>query len=89
MPGARQDLVVGPHAGVLKMTVTAPPEKGRANKAVERLVATVLNVATSRVKVVSGATSRDKVILVSHCAAAEVRRQLEGVPRISTAPAKG
>ena len=89
MPGARQDMVVGPHAGRLKMTVTAPPEKGRANQAVERLLATVLNVATSRVRVVSGETSRDKVVLVEECAADEVRRQLERTPRISSGTAKG
>jgi len=87
-PAARQDMVVGPHAGRLKLTVSAPPERGRANQAVERLLATILNVATSRVRVVAGETVRDKVVLIAGCTAGEVRRRIEAGPRISEGPGR-
>jgi uncharacterized protein (TIGR00251 family) len=50
--------------GVLQAKVTAPPVGGRANKALCRLIAKRLGVAPSRVAVVRGEKSRDKVVRV-------------------------
>ncbi|MFQ5701919.1 MAG: DUF167 domain-containing protein, partial [Acidobacteriota bacterium] len=36
-PGAKQDTLTGVGAGRLRLTVVAPPEKGKANAAVARL----------------------------------------------------
>jgi hypothetical protein len=59
-PGARQaGLTAGPEG--LRCTVTAPPEDGRANRAVAELLAHALGVAKSRLTLVRGATSRDKL----------------------------
>jgi uncharacterized protein len=63
-PRARREEIAGERDGVLLVRVTAPPEGGRANKAVCRLVAKALRVAPSRVTVARGATSRDKVLHV-------------------------
>jgi hypothetical protein len=82
-PGAKQDVVIGVHDGRLRMTVVAPPERGKANKAVARVIAGLLNLATSRVKVIAGFDSRDKVLLVEGCTPDELRRRLESMPRIS------
>ena len=83
-PAARQDMIVGPHAGALKLTVIAAPEKGRANEAVARLLATVLNLGTSRVVVISGHAAQNKVVLIRGCTPAEVRELLQKMPRMST-----
>lgn len=40
--------------------VTVPPEDGKANKAVTRLLAKALGVAPSRLTLLRGATGRDK-----------------------------
>lgn len=45
----------------IKAEVTAPPEDGRANAAVAELLAHALGVAKSRLTLIKGATSRDKV----------------------------
>ncbi|HBM72232.1 MAG TPA: DUF167 domain-containing protein, partial [Erythrobacter sp.] len=45
--------------------VRARPENGAANAATEKLVARALGVATSRCRIVRGATSRAKVLSVS------------------------
>jgi uncharacterized protein YggU (UPF0235/DUF167 family) len=44
--------------------VTAAPEGGAANRAVIGLLAEVLGVAPSRVALVRGATSRDKLLRI-------------------------
>ena len=44
--------------------VTAPPVVGRANDALCRLIADRAGVAPSRVSIVRGAKSRDKVVRV-------------------------
>ncbi|MEE9487514.1 MAG: DUF167 domain-containing protein [Candidatus Brocadiales bacterium] len=63
-PGARKDCIVGEWGGRLKLQVAAPPDKGKANEAVVRLLAKCLGVRRSSVSIVSGETSRDKKVLV-------------------------
>lgn len=64
-PGARSDRILGVHGGALKISVSAPPERGKANRAVVDLLATVLGLPRSAVRIVAGESSRDKVALVS------------------------
>lgn len=45
--------------------VRAVPEKGRANKALEALIAMVLGVAKRQVRVASGSKSRYKSVMVT------------------------
>ena len=48
----------------LKVRVSAPPVEGEANDALERLLAKVLKVSKSSVRVVSGTTARLKQVEV-------------------------
>ena len=48
----------------LKVSVTTVPEGGKANAAVVKLLSKALGVPKSRLKLVRGATSRDKVFRV-------------------------
>ena len=72
-PKASRDQVVGYREGVLQLRVTAPPDKGRANAAVVSLLALALGVAKSRVRIVRGQTSRDKLVTVESLSPEEVR----------------
>lgn len=45
----------------IKVAVSAPPEDGRANAAVAEALAHALGVAKSRLTLLRGATSRDKL----------------------------
>jgi uncharacterized protein (TIGR00251 family) len=63
-PGARKAGILGEHAGALKVAVTAPPEDGRANKALVEVLAKALNVKRAQVKLLSGNTSREKRFLI-------------------------
>lgn len=66
-PGARRNRLIGAHGGALKLEVQAAPERGRANDAVVAMLAEVFDVPRSLVSVVSGSTSRDKVVEVVGC----------------------
>ncbi len=61
---ARRAGVVGEHAGALKVAVAEPPDKGKANDAIVKLLADALGVAKSQVVLISGAASRAKRFLV-------------------------
>jgi uncharacterized protein len=51
-------------ARVLKIAVTAPPEDGKANKAVIALLAKRLKLPKSAIEFASGETSRRKTLLI-------------------------
>jgi uncharacterized protein (TIGR00251 family) len=65
-PRARRDRLEGlidlPDGPALKIAVSAPPESGRANAAVCKLLAKFFRTAKSNVSVVSGASARLKQI---------------------------
>ncbi len=61
-PGARATSVGGDHDGALVVHVREPAEKGRATAAALRAVAATLGVRESAVRLVSGGTSRTKVV---------------------------
>ena len=50
----------------LEVAVKEPPEKGKANDAVVRLLAEHFGVAKSRVWIVAGHTSRSKIVEVNN-----------------------
>lgn len=75
-PGARKDEIVGELADSLKVRITAPPEKGKANEAIVRLLAEKLGLKKSAIRVISGETSRDKRILVQGISHLELKTLL-------------
>ncbi len=75
--GASRDKVMGEHAGALKLSVSAAPERGKANKAVCELVAKTLGISRSQVSLVSGETSRDKKLLITGLTKEAVQSMLD------------
>jgi len=63
-PRARRNEVVAQADGVFRVRVTAAPEGGEANRAVIALLADALGVAPSRIALVRGAASRDKLFRI-------------------------
>lgn len=71
-PKASREAVVGVHDGAVKVAVFDPPEKGKANRAIEAVIADWLEVPKSTVSVVQGETSRNKAVLVRGKTVAEL-----------------
>ena len=68
-PKGGRDAVAGWDRGpdgkaFLRARVTAAPESGKANDALVRLIARKLRIGGSRVQIISGATSRMKIVEV-------------------------
>lgn len=61
---AHRDELIGLRDGVLLARVSAPPVDGRANQALCRLIARHAGVAPSRVTIIRGERSREKLIQV-------------------------
>jgi uncharacterized protein YggU (UPF0235/DUF167 family) len=76
VPGARRDAVLGPHGDALRVAVRAVPEKGRANQAVQSLLAAALDVPTQQVVLLAGMGGRDKHVEVRGLAVEDVRARL-------------
>ena len=75
-PGARRTGIVGEQAGCLKVAVAAPPDQGKANKALVEVLAESLGLKKSQVELISGATSRAKKFLLRGISAAEALARL-------------
>lgn len=63
-PGARSETITITGTGV-GVKVRAKPQEGAANTAVIRLVARALDLAPSRVELLRGATSREKLLRIA------------------------
>ncbi len=76
VPGAKRDAIVGLLGDRLKIRVAAPPEGGRANDAIIRLVADALGRPAKSVTLDSGATSPEKLLRIRSARAGEVAASL-------------
>jgi uncharacterized protein (TIGR00251 family) len=77
-PRGDRDELIGMRDGVMQVRVSAPPVDGKANKALRRLIAKSAGVAPSKVRIVRGEKSRDKVVRVESLDDAALRRALSG-----------
>jgi uncharacterized protein (TIGR00251 family) len=75
-PSAGSDAIVGWRGDVLRLRVAAPPQRGKANEAVLRLLAAALGIDRRRLRIVRGATSRQKAVSVDGLDEAEIRARL-------------
>ena len=87
LPGARKAGILGEQAGALKVAVTAPPEDGKANKALTEALRRALGVKRSQVELLAGQTSRDKRFLIRGVTARDLQARVAAL--IGEAPPKG
>ena len=78
VPGASRAEVAGVLGDRLKVRVSAPPEGGKANTAIRRLLAKKLGVRPSDVTIESGFNRPEKTVRVAGVEAEEVRRRVIG-----------
>ena len=80
-PRSSRDEVVGLEAGVLRVRLTAIPERGRANEALVELLADSLGVPKRAVQITRGHGSRDKWVSIEGLDHSELERRLGNAVR--------
>jgi len=76
-PRASKNEIAGIHNDRLKIRLTSPPVEGAANQACVKFLAKQFGVAASRVTLVSGAASRNKVVHIQGLDRAAFLNRLE------------
>ncbi|RJQ11599.1 MAG: DUF167 domain-containing protein [Bacillota bacterium] len=75
-PGASRTEIAGFHGDALAVRLAAPPEKGRANRALLSFLATELRLRPSDLRIVAGSSSRDKIVEIRGLPHEELQRRL-------------
>ena len=75
-PSSSREGIAGWLGETLKVRVSAPAERGRANAAAEKVVAEALGLSAKCARVVAGTTSARKVLEISGLSESELRDRL-------------
>jgi len=75
-PRASKSGVAGELDGALKINLAAPPVDGEANEELIRLLAKLFDAPRRQVALLSGLTSKNKLVRVSGISAEEIERVL-------------
>ncbi len=75
-PGSKRDELRGEQNGSLKVCVTQAPEKGKANKAIQKLLARSLGLRVSQVELLAGETNSQKKFLLRDVGIDAMREKL-------------
>lgn len=71
-PNAARNEVMGFADGVLQVKVSAPPVKGKANRELIDFLSQILGVGKSRISIIKGHTSQNKVIAIGGLSREEI-----------------
>jgi len=76
-PRSSRNQINGWRDDVLQIKLTAPPVEGAANKAVLEFLAEQLGIKKSQIALVSGSTSREKIIEITGLSNGQIRCRIE------------
>jgi uncharacterized protein len=76
VPGASRDRVAGRHGDGIKIQTSAPPEAGKANAAVARILAQFLNLKPAQVQLISAPANPRKQFRISGLTPAQLAEKL-------------
>lgn len=76
VPGSSRTVIAGWLGDTLRVRVAAPPERGKANAAVEALLNKTLGLARGGARIVSGSTSQRKIVQITGLSELEFRQKL-------------
>jgi uncharacterized protein (TIGR00251 family) len=76
-PRAARNKIIGVHDGALKISLTAPPVEGAANRLCRDFLAKTLKLPKGRIEVVGGLKSRRKTLLIKDFSATELSVRLQ------------
>ncbi|HAA03808.1 MAG TPA: YggU family protein [Syntrophobacteraceae bacterium] len=76
-PRSSRNELAGVQQGALKLRLTAPPVEGAANEECLRFLAKLLEVPQTRLRMIKGHKSRQKVVLIADANIESIRLQLQ------------
>jgi uncharacterized protein (TIGR00251 family) len=76
LPRAKHCEISGVHGGALKVKVTAPPVDDAANRAIIKFLSSLLDISKSRLAILSGLKSREKILQIEGLSAGGFRELL-------------
>ncbi|MFO0838919.1 MAG: DUF167 domain-containing protein [Phycisphaerae bacterium] len=78
-PGASRTRIAGVWSDRVRIAVAAPPEGGKANAALRRFLAELLNVPIGNVHIAQGESSPLKRVRIAGTSVDQVRRAIRGL----------
>jgi uncharacterized protein len=72
-PRAAKTEIVGEYAGAVKLRIAAPPVDGKANDEMIKFFSRLFEIPSRSVEIVSGDSSRDKIIRIHNIGVARVQ----------------
>ena len=79
VPGSSKNKIVGVYNNALKITITAPPVESKANKKCIAYLAKYFDIAKSRIEIISGKTSKNKLIKIYDISKKDFLEKLEKI----------
>ena len=76
VPGAKSNTIAGALGDRIKIRVSAPPEDGRANRAIVKMLASRLEHSTGLIELIAGHHASEKTVLLHETDARHVRERL-------------
>jgi len=83
-PKAQRSAIAGVRSGVLDVRIAAPPADGLANEELVRFLAETLRIGRHAVRLVRGASSREKLLEVAGLSADEIELRLNSRVRAAS-----
>jgi len=79
VPGSSKNKIIGVYNDSLKIAITAPPVEGKANKKCIAYLAKYFDVAKSKIEIISGQTSKNKLIKIYDISQKEFLEKIEKI----------
>ncbi len=79
VPGSSKNKIIGAYNDALKITITAPPVGDKANKKCIAYLAKYLDVAKSKIEIISGKNSKNKLIKIYDISQKEFLDKIEKI----------
>ena len=79
VPGSSKNKIVGVYNNALKIAITSPPVDGKANKKCIAYLAKYFDVAKSKIEIISGQTSKNKLIRIYDISKKDFLEKLEKI----------
>jgi len=78
-PRSSKNMIAGLHGDALKIKLTAPPVDNAANKMCIKFLSKSLQVSKSSIEIISGHTSRTKMVLLRYTDEKPTRSEISGL----------